>query len=490
MERTWSFGRKIGLGFAGMVMVTVLTSLATAVTLTAVLDKAEQTLSVHARLVMLAKDMDSATEKTTSAMRGYLLVPDEATLAFVSASRKEFLDLLPPMQGLISGQADEEAFATIVRREADYWSEVQRFVQLRQSGISLDSVASSFQTDLRPKARDTRNAIDAFTQRQETLLDANWRETVAWSRSATLLATALGALAILAGSALAFGLTRALKRQIGSAVQHIRSSSTELQSAASQQASGSREQATAMNEITVTVQELLATSKQIAESAQRVARIAEETAANANNGNQTVEQAQEAISGIKRQVDLIVSHMLDLGRKSQQIGGILDIINELAEQTNILAINATIEAAGAGESGRRFGTVADEIRKLADRVGNSTKEIRGLIEEVRAAVHTTIMATENGVKTVETGTRQFGELASGFRRIVSMVGTTTEAAREIGLSTKQQSTAVEQVNIATANVAQASKEAETSALQTVQTASDLARLSQTLLQLVQTQAKG
>ncbi len=79
--------------------------------------------------------------------------------------------------------------------------------------------------------------------------------------------------------------------------------------------------------------------------------------------------------GIKKQVDLIVTHMLDLGRKSQQIGGVVDIINELADQTNILAINATIEAAGAGDNGRRFAVVADEIRKLADRVGGSTKDI-------------------------------------------------------------------------------------------------------------------
>ena len=80
----------------------------------------------------------------------------------------------------------------------------------------------------------------------------------------------------------------------------------------------------------------------------------------------------------------------------QQIGSVLDIVSELAEQTNILAINATIEAAGAGEAGKRFAVVADEIRKLADRVTGSTKEIRMLNDEVRSAVNTTVMATETG----------------------------------------------------------------------------------------------
>jgi methyl-accepting chemotaxis protein len=243
-----------------------------------------------------------------------------------------------------------------------------------------------------------------------------------------------------------------------------------------------------MNEITTTISELMATSRQIAESAQRVAQIAGQTAGSAKSGEGTVDIAHESISAIRRQVDLIVSHMLELGKKSQQIGAVLDIVSELAEQTNILAINATIEAAGAGEAGRRFTVVAEEIRKLADRVGGSTKEIRTLIDDVRGAVNTTVMTTESGSKAVDAGSKQFGEVASALKQIVALVSTTTEAAREIELSTKQQSTAVEQVNVAIANVAQASKETEASSGQILQTASQLTRLSGDLLRLVRPQA--
>jgi methyl-accepting chemotaxis protein len=243
-----------------------------------------------------------------------------------------------------------------------------------------------------------------------------------------------------------------------------------------------------MAEITTTITELLATSRQIAESAQRVVAVATETGAAARNGDNTVQRSQESIGSIRRQVELIVNHMLDLGRKSQQIGGILEIINELSEQTNILAINATIEAAGAGEAGRRFAVVAEEIRKLADRVGGSTKDIRVLIEEVRSAVNTTVMATESGSKAVESGARQFSEVAASFAHIARLVGTTTDAAREIELSTKQQSTAVEQVNLAITNVAQATREAEASSGETLQTASQLASMSRDLSRMVQARA--
>jgi methyl-accepting chemotaxis protein len=210
--------------------------------------------------------------------------------------------------------------------------------------------------------------------------------------------------------------------------------------------------------------------------------------AGARKGGQTLSLAQEAIEGIKRQVDLVVGHMLELGKKSQRAGSILEIVNELAEQTNILAINASIEAAGAGDSGKRFSVVADEIRKLADRVGGSTKEIRALIDDIRASVNTTVMATEAGTKAVDAGTRQFSDVAASFKQIADLVGTTTEAAKEIELSTKQQVTAVEQVNVAISNVAQATKETETSSNQTLQTATQLSGLSSELIQLAKQNA--
>jgi methyl-accepting chemotaxis protein len=182
--------------------------------------------------------------------------------------------------------------------------------------------------------------------------------------------------------------------------------------------------------------------------------------------------------------------MLDLGNKSQQIGAVLEIVSELAEQTNILAINATIEASGAGEAGKRFGVVADEIRRLADRVATSTKEIRALIDDVRGAVNTTVMATETSVKAVEAGGRQFADVAAAFKQIGGLVGTTTDASREIELSTKQQATAAEQVRAAVTDVAQAAAETEASTGQTVQTAAQLGVLSRNLQRMIHAQAAG
>jgi len=177
--------------------------------------------------------------------------------------------------------------------------------------------------------------------------------------------------------------------------------------------------------------------------------------------------------------------MSELVKQAQQINSVLDIVSELAEQTNILAINATIEAAGASESGARFAVVANEIRKLADRVGGATKEIRGMVDQVRNAVATTMMSTEAGSKAVDVGTAQVQEMASAFAQIASFVGTTTDAAREIELSTNQQASAVEQINGAITSAAGATRETEASTTQTLQTASQLTTLSTMLAQIIQ-----
>ena len=112
-----------------------------------------------------------------------------------------------------------------------------------------------------------------------------------------------------------------------------------------------------------------------------------------------------------------------------------------------------------------------------------------MVEDVRGAVNATVMTTESGAKVVEAGARQFGEVAAAFQAIADRVATTTNAAREIELSTKQQATAVEQVNTAVVGVAQQTRQTEASTTQTQQTASQLAGLSLDLLRIVQSDAR-
>lgn len=488
MARSWTFGQKIGAGFTAVVAFSLVISAVAIVALRTVVASKDRVIATNAQNLIDAEKLHAAVERKTGALRAFFLTREDRFTDEMRAARADFSVSLTNLKSHASTDDDRRLIAEIEKDEANHQTAVERVLALRRTDASLDAISKQFDADVLPKREILGRHLAEFTALEEKLLDEGRKSATDTASSVVTLVVVIVAVAVISAIAVALLLTRTLGRQIGSAVQHVQSSSSELQTAANQQASGAKEQATAMNEITTTISELLATSRQIAESAQRVAHIAEDTARSARSGEHTVSKTNDSIGGIKRQVDLIVTHMLDLGKKSQQIGGILEIINELAEQTNILAINATIEAAGAGEMGKRFAVVADEIRKLADRVGGSTKEIRGLIDEIRAAVNTTVMTTEGGTKAVDAGARQFADVAAAFKQIASLVSTTTEAAREIELSTKQQSTAVEQVNIAVANVAQATKETEASSSQTFQTASQLTTLSRDLMRLIQPQA--
>jgi methyl-accepting chemotaxis protein len=485
MTRSWTFGQRLTAGFALTVGFTVLIAVVAVYTLHAVVAANEQVIVVNSQNLVDTQKLRVAIEQRMAASRGFLLGGAPQFLDQIRAANDAATGLIATLSGRLAAGPDRELLAQVEQASSAHQAATADAIAKRNAGTEPDTVAALFEKTVLPKADALNQKIETFQSHQERQMEEGREASArtAWFASAALIAIGILAVIFAAGAALFLG--RTLTREIGSAVQHVRSSSAELQAAANQQATGAREQATATNEITTTISELIATSRQIAESSQRVARIAAETSNASRAGDDIMRNAQQSISGINKQVESIVGHMLDLAEKSRQVGAILEIIDELAEQTNILAINATIEAVGAGEVGKRFAVVADEIRKLADRVGGSSKEIRALLDEVRAAVNTTVMATETGAKAVETGVRQFNEVASSFGQIAGLVGTTSDATREIELSTKQQATAIEQVNVAIANVAQVARETEASSGQTLQTASQLTEMSRGLVQLIQ-----
>jgi methyl-accepting chemotaxis protein len=488
MARDRTFGQKIGAGFTVTVALSLVSGAVAVYALRTVVAAKDQVISVNAQNITDAERLGVASARRVAAVRGYLLTKQVSHLEELREHRDAFLSIHDRLHQRVHDPEGGRLLEEIQKKEFAYRDASDRVIASRQGDTAMDVIVKRFDDEVLPKRKALNETVDAFIAYGETMLEQEKQAAGAAATSAITLVIVIAIVIVILATAIALLLTRTLTRQMGTAVSQVQSSSAELQAAANQQATGAKEQATAMNEITTTISELLATSRQIAESAQRVAHVAQETADAARSGDSTVERGHDAVTGIRRQVDFIVSHMLDLGKKSQQIGAVLEIVAELAEQTNILAINATIEAAGAGEAGKRFAVVADEIRQLADRVAASAKEIRGLVDDVRGAVNTTVMTTELGSKAVEGGARQFAEVASAFKRIAGLVTTATDAAREIELSTKQQTTAVEQVSLAIANVGQASRENEAGAAQTLQTASQLTGLSRDLLRLVQPQA--
>lgn len=219
----------------------------------------------------------------------------------------------------------------------------------------------------------------------------------------------------------------------------------DLSSASQQQASGASEQASAVSEVSTTIEELGSTARQIALASERVSIAAQQTLENLSSGQDAVDQSINAMEQIRLRVQDVSGRVLGLGERSQQIGEIIDLIDDISDETHLLALNAAIEAAGAGEHGRRFAVVAAEVKSLANRALAAAREVRGVIAEIQKATNAAVLAAEEGGKEVERGVDLAHRAGQVMDSIVMMAERTAQSAAEISLATAQQQTASEQV---------------------------------------------
>ncbi len=272
---------------------------------------------------------------------------------------------------------------------------------------------------------------------------------------------------------------------IKGAVFQLAGTSGKIKSIAVEQSVAATEQATAVQQLTTTAEEVAITARQIMENARFVEECADDASRTCLTGSKDVGAAIEGMAILQKQVQQIAESMLRLGEDSQRIGGIIEIIDAISDQTNLLALNAAIESAGAGEYGKRFSAVAKEVRRLAERTVDATQEIRVLIEEIRSATNLTIIVTEEGSKAVEKASGLVDNVDRSFAKLIKVVDSTTNAAREITLSTRQQTAACQQIAETMNEVRDVAHSAADRAQETERAITDITQLTEQLRHIVE-----
>ncbi len=237
------------------------------------------------------------------------------------------------------------------------------------------------------------------------------------------------------------------------------------------------ETATAMEEMNATVYE-------VAQHAVSAAETAEQTKEEAQEGSRVVSEVIEAITEVEADAETLKRSMEQLGIQAEEIGKVLTVIEDIADQTNLLALNAAIEAARAGEAGRGFAVVADEVRKLAEKTMQATSEVGAAIASIQAGATQNVRATENAVQSVERSTGLARRSGEALERIVSEADATADRVRSIAAAAEQQSAASEQINQATLEVSRISQETDEEMHSASSAVEELANLAESLVKLI------
>ena len=277
---------------------------------------------------------------------------------------------------------------------------------------------------------------------------------------------------------------RTFVREMSEAALRLSSSANEVLAASTQHESSSTEQAAAIHETTATMEELKHASAQIAENAGAVARVAEETLGAARAGRGAIGEFAVAMQQIRNDGIAVVESIAKLSKRVERIGTVVDVIDEIADRSDLLALNAALEGSRAGEAGKGFSIVAAEMRRLAENVMESTKEIKNLIAEVRESTQAAAGAADASKTATEEGERLGSVAAQAVEGILSGVQETSDAARVINLATQQQRTATEQVVTSMAEIENVTRQTTQASKQATSAASELTQLAGRLAELI------
>ncbi|MGH2568549.1 MAG: HAMP domain-containing methyl-accepting chemotaxis protein [Bacteroidota bacterium] len=335
-----------------------------------------------------------------------------------------------------------------------------RFEKIRSLELELSNYAIA----------DAKNLMDQSTESVQSL---------------TRYLLIVGAAALLFAFVMIVLLTRTIAGPLLEAVNVLSSSASEIVAGTTQVATGASETATAVSETTTTVEEVKQTAQVASQKAKYVSDSSQKAAQVSQTGKKSVEQSIEGMNRIREQMESVAESIVRLSEQSQAIGEIIASVNDLAEQSNLLAVNAAIEAAKAGEQGKGFAVVAQEVKSLAEQSKQATAQVRTILMDIQKATSAAVMAAEQGSKAVETGVTQTTEAGESIRMLAESIAEAAQAATQIAASSQQQLVGMDQVALAMENIKQASTQNVASTKQAESAAQNLHQLGLKLKQLTE-----
>jgi methyl-accepting chemotaxis protein len=452
----WSVGTKIGAGYALALIILVILGVVSYRTTTGLIDAAQMRAHSYQVLENLERVL-STLEAAETGQRGYIIVGEDRYLEPYQTGTSAVNQAIQSLRELTADNATQQQRLNVLEPLiAAKLAELKETIDLRKSK-GFDAALKVVRTDKGKQTMDdARKVITEMGNEERRLLEQRSNEMKA-SSNITISIIVYGiplafVLLILVGS----WITRTLTRQLRESVAQLSTSSAEILATTAQVASGAAETAASVSETTATVEEVKQTAQVASQKARNVSDSAQKASQVSQNGRKSVEEAMQGMQRIQEQMESIAESVVRLSEQSQAIGEIIATVNDLAEQSNLLAVNAAIEANKAGEQGKGFVVVAQEVKSLAEQSKQATAQVRTILGDIQRATGAAVLATEQGNKAVQAGVKQTTDTGEAIRLLADSIAEAAQAATQIAASSQQQMVGMDQVALAMENIKQAS----------------------------------
>lgn len=482
-----TISKKILGGYAIILTILAITVLIFIVSINRIQMTYDHFLDVNEALVEGANELRFQLRNQTAHFRAILLAQDEVEYkkyyAKLQSDQHDFVQVTERMLKLVVSTEGANMLRELALIQKTNEQEQERAISLERQGKHKEAVklrneiVSKFTDDLIIKTENFRS--------REKKLEADGR--AALENDVRLIYIVIGLISLvglISGIFIGYYLSRTISRQLRESATQLATSSTQILATTSQVAANVAETATAVSETTATVEEVKQTAqlsnqkaRQVADSAQKASQISQE-------GRKSVDETMLGMQRIQAQMESIAESIVQLSEQSLSIGEIISTVNDLAEQSNLLAVNAAIEASKAGDQGKGFAVVAQEVKSLAEQSKQATAQVRTILGDIQKATSTAVLATEQGNKTVQIGVKQTAETGESIRLLANSVMEAAQAASQIAASSQQQMMGMDQVAIAMENIKQASIQNLTGTRQAETAAQNLHELGRQLNELV------
>ncbi len=400
----------------------------------------------------------------TAALRNSSLVATLIGLVLISVVI--FFVVRPLIRALQTGVRFAE---TVAGGDLDCTLDVQRSDEIGALAEALRVMVSNLKTHIEAARQESERAREESAKAHAAMTQAEAAGREAQAKTASML-NAAGKLEEVAGI--------------------VSSASAELSAQIGQSERGAAEQAARVTETATAMEEMNSTVLEVARNAGTASEASATTRNKAESGAQVVEQAVNGIREVQRQSLALKEDMAALGQNAQAINQIMGVISDIADQTNLLALNAAIEAARAGEAGRGFAVVADEVRKLAEKTMASTTDVGNAIRGIQQSADKSMAQVDATVKTIEEVTVYAGQSGKALEEIVLMVDNTADQVRAIATASEQQSASSEEINQSIVQVNTIAGETARAMQEAAKAVSDLAAQAQVLAGLIENMKRG